>query len=133
MEGEINVEAQDLLNYKNWAVAGDVLNSSKYAYRIVNSLIQAGFNAQGVNPRDETGTVYKSLKEVSGGIEVLDLCIHPLKGIGIVKEAHELNIDNILIQPGAESQEILEYCRTNGMTAIEGCALVELFYRRARG
>jgi len=43
-----------------------------------------------------------------------------------VKQAKELGIDKVLIQPGAETIEILDYCRENGITAIEGCALVEL-------
>ncbi|MCJ7689967.1 MAG: CoA-binding protein, partial [Clostridiaceae bacterium] len=59
-------------------------------------------------------------------IEVLDLCINPNKGIKIIQEAHELKIDKILIQPGADSTEILNFCRDNGIEAIEGCALVEL-------
>lgn len=119
------MRAQDLLNYKNWAVAGDVLNNSKYAYKILNRLKTAGFSAVGVNPRAVEGEVYKNLKE-AGTVEVLDLCINPRSGIELVKEAKELGIKYILIQPGAESEEILEYCSENGIVAIEGCALVEL-------
>jgi predicted CoA-binding protein len=43
-----------------------------------------------------------------------------------VEESIKLNIDKILIQPGAESNEILSLCKDKGIIAIEGCALVEL-------
>lgn len=123
------MQAQELLNYKNWVVVGDVGNPSKYAFRILNSLKNAGFNVEGVNPRDTSGNYHKSLKEVSYKIEVIDLCINPITGLKVVQEAKELNINKILIQPGAESQDILNYCKDNGITAIEGCALVELSRR----
>lgn len=122
------MQAQELLNFKNWVVVGDVLNNSKYAYRILNSLKSEGFNIEGVNPRDITGNVYESLKDVNYKIDVIDLCINPIIGLNIIKEAKELNIDKILIQPGAESEDIIEYCNKNNITAIEGCALVELSY-----
>jgi len=125
------MEAQQLLNYENWVVVGDVLNSAKYAHRILNSLKEAGFNVVGVNPRDTTGSAYKSLSEVPYEIEVIDLCINSINGLAILKEALDLGIKKVLIQPGAESNEILEFCSSNKIIAIEGCALVEIsFYKR---
>lgn len=126
------MEAQQLLNHKNWAVVGDVLNSSKYAHRILGSLEEAGFNVVGVNPRDTSGKIYKSLAEVPYNIEVIDLCINSITGAAIMKEAHESGIKKVLIQPGAESDEILEYCKNNDIIAIEGCALVELSYYKRK-
>ncbi|MBC2582199.1 CoA-binding protein [Clostridium sp. DJ247] len=120
------MEALKLLDYKNWVVVGDVLNHNKYAYRIINSLKNANFNAEGVNPRDTTGEVYKSLDKVPYKIDVIDLCINPIDGLKVIKSAIELNIDKVLIQPGAESDEILNLCKSNGIIAIEGCVLVEL-------
>ena len=120
------LKAREFLDYKNWAVAGDVLNTSKYAYKILDCLKRDGFNTVGVNPSAESESVYKSLSDIPYKVEVLDLCINPFKGIKIVKEAQKLKIDKILIQPGAESAEILDFCRANGIHAVKGCVLVEL-------
>lgn len=120
------MKASELMNYKNWVVAGDVLNNQKYAYRIKMSLKQAGFNVSGMKPGISSEGVYSSLKEVPYTIEVLDLCINAKDGINVVKEAKELGINKILIQPGAESKEILEFCKNNDIIAVEGCALIEL-------
>jgi predicted CoA-binding protein len=125
----IRVNASEFLDYKNWVVVGDVLNPSKFAYKILNALKRDGFNTVGVNPSVEYGEVYNKSSDVPYKIEVLDLCINPRKGIEIVKEAHALKIDKILIQPGAQSAEILSYCKENGIQAVEGCALVELSNR----
>jgi uncharacterized protein len=120
------MRANELMNHKNWVVVGDVINSSKYAYKILHRLRDNEYNVSGVNPRAKDGDVYKSLAEVPYGIEVIDLCINPALGIEIAKEAKEIGIKYILIQPGAESEEILSFCVNNDIIAIEGCALVEL-------
>ena len=120
------MKANEFLSYKNWTVVGDVLNPSKYAYKILDSLKKAGFNVMGVNPSADDKVIYNCLSDIPYNVEVLDLCINPHKGIKILKEAHVLKIDKVLIQPGAESPEIIEFCKVNGILAIEGCALVEL-------
>lgn len=120
------MRAQELMDYKNWVVVGDVLNSSKYAYKILHRLKDNGYNVDGVNPRAKSEEVYKALTEVPYNIDVIDLCINPISGVEIMKEAETLGIKYVLIQPGAESEEILDYCRNNGISAIEGCALVEV-------
>ncbi len=122
----IILNANEFLNYKNWIVVGDVLNPLKYAYKILNSLKRDGFNVVGVNPSIKNEGVYNSLRDIPYKVEVLNLCINPYKGIKVIQEAHELKIDKVLIQPGAESSEILKFCKANGMLAIEGCTLIEL-------
>ncbi|MEY8000769.1 CoA-binding protein [Clostridium sp. Mt-5] len=126
------MKASNLLYYKNWAVIGNVSKEGKYAFKILNSLKAAGFNVVGVNPRDIAGSIYDSLEKVLPKVHVLDLCINPAVGIDIVKAANKLGIDKILIQPGAESQEILDFCNNNGIDAVEGCALVELSKRHQK-
>ena len=120
------MKASEFLNFKNWVVVGDVLNPSKYAYRILDALKRDGFNVLGVNPSADDKEVYISLRDIPYKVEVLDLCINPHKGIKILQEANVLKIDKVLIQPGAGSPEIIEFCKVNGILAIEGCALVEL-------
>lgn len=126
------MDGQSLLEYDNWVVVGDVLNSSKYAHRILNKLKEAGFNVQGVNPNSDDKSIYKYLKDIPYKVDVIDLCINPINGLKIVEEAYSLAINKILIQPGAESEDILSFCAEKGIIAIEGCALVELSYYRRK-
>lgn len=93
----IILKASDFLDYKDWVVVGDVLNHFKYAYKILNSLKEAGFNVVGLNPSIKNDEPYNSLSDIPYKIEVLNLCINPIKGIKILQEAHELKIDKVLI------------------------------------
>lgn len=116
----------DLMKFKNWVVVGDVANPTKYAYRILSKFLSAKFNASGVNPRSTKEGIYKSLEQVPYKIDAIDLCINPRDGIEIARQAKELGIRYILIQPGAGSEEIINFCRNNNIVAVEGCALVAL-------
>lgn len=119
---------KDFLTFKNWCVVGDVGNEKKYAYKILNKLNEKGYNVVGVSLKGGEN-IFKSLSEVPYNIAVIDLCINPVKGIEFIKEAKSLGINKVLIQPGAESEEILNFCKENGICSIEGCVLVELSRR----
>ena len=122
-------EKKAMLDYKNWAVVGDVLNPTKYAYTIKNRLKDTGYKVFEVNPRDKSGAIFSTLTEVKDKIDVIDLCINPHQGIEIVKEAFELGIMKVLKQPGAASEEIILFCKEKGIEYVQSCALVELSRR----
>ena len=120
------MEPKQLLDYKNWVVVGKISDPKKFPFKLLKSLEEGDFNVKGVYSKDESGEAFKTLSDVPYKIDVLDLCINPALGIEIVKEAKKLGIDKILVQPGAESDAILDYCKKEGITAIESCALVLL-------
>jgi len=119
------MEVKDLMYMKNWVVVGDVKNENKYANKILKALKERGYNVSGIHYAGGA-SIFKSLKEVPYNIDVIDLCINPVKGYEYIKEAKDLGIKHILIQPGAESEEILNYCKENYIEVFQDCALVQL-------
>lgn len=119
------MDIREMIKLNNWVVIGDVLNESKYAYKIIEKFKEKDYKVAGVHPRGGE-SIYKSLKDIPFKIDAIDLCINSKLGIKYLEEAKELGIKNVLIQPGAESEEILKYCRDNKINAIENCALVQL-------
>lgn len=127
----------EMLEKKNWLVIGDVLNTSKAAFSIVNKLVLHQKTVHSMNPRitdDElknikatNPNIHNSWATMQGiPIDVVDLCINPGAGIGLLHHARSAGIKNIFIQPGAGSPEIEEFCTANGMTFHNGCVLREL-------
>ena len=70
----------EIMNKQNFVVVGDTLNPEKYAYKIKNQLIDHGYEVECV------GKEKKSINDVNFKIDVLDLCIHPAKGIQLLQE-----------------------------------------------
>lgn len=119
------MDIEELMKLKNWVVIGDVSNETKYANKILNKFKSMEYVVSGVHPKGGE-SIYTTLKEVPYTIEAIDLCINAKYGIEFLKEAKELGVKNVLIQPGAESDEILKYCKENSINAIENCALIQL-------
>ena len=115
-----------MLKRRSWVVIGDVLDPAKPAKRVVQKL-EAGDAkvVHRVNPRDQTGTLHKSLRTVEGPIDVIDLIINSREGLPLIQEAAELGIQHIFIQPGASSPEIEAFCASRDMEVHHGCVLVE--------
>lgn len=119
------MDLEGLIKLQKWAVIGDVGNETKYAYKILSLFKEKGHEVYGVHPKGGEG-IYKSLKDLPVAVEAVDLCINPVLGLKLLEEVKELGIKYVLIQPGAESADILKYCKDNGIEALEGCALVGL-------
>ena len=110
------MDLKEIMDKKNFVVLGDTLNEEKYACKIKNKLKEYHYNVSCV------GKELDSINDVVEEIEVLDLCIHPAKGIQLLKECTK-TIPCVLIQPGAQSEEIFEYLKENNIPYLEGCAL----------
>ena len=118
------MDLREIMEQKHFVVVGDTLNQSKYAYIIKNQLEEHQYQVSCV------GKELSSIDEVEGDIDVIDLCIHPTKGITLLKQMMK-PAKCVLIQPGAESAEIFEYLKTKDIPYLEGCVLVGLrLYRK---
>lgn len=99
---------QEIMAEDRFVVAGDTLNEEKYAFRIKHALLEHGYQVQCV------GKELSSLNDIQGELGIIDLCIHPAKGIGLLRECRK-PCRGVLIQPGAESQEIFDYLKEQGI------------------
>ena len=113
------MDLKDVMDLKNFVVVGNTIAEDKYAYKIKNSLIGCGYNVLCV------GKELSSINEVSFDIDVLDLCINPNVGLKLLQE-NKKQVKTVVIQPGAESEEIINYLKENNIDYLEGCLLVGL-------
>ncbi|HKK95352.1 MAG TPA: CoA-binding protein [Anaerovoracaceae bacterium] len=113
------MDLQETMKEKVFVVVGNTVSEEKYAYIIKKRLLEKGYTVYSV-PKE-----YESINDVPDEIDVIDLCIHPVKGLRLIKECKK-EYKNIVIQPGAESEEILTYLRENSKPFTESCLLVGL-------
>jgi hypothetical protein len=119
---------KDLVNRRVWAVVGASQDTSKFGYKVYWSLRNAGYIVYPVNPRGgelEGALVYPTLADLPELPEVVDLVVPPPVTEQVVREAHQLGISRIWMQPGAESQQAIDFCREQGMSVVyDECAMV---------
>ena len=113
------MDIEQVMNEKNFVVVGDTTNPEKYAYKIKHALLEKQYHVECV------GKELNSLNEVEGQIDIIDLCIHPKKGLPLLKECNK-PFKMIVIQPGAADAELLAYLDAKQLPYLEGCVLVGL-------
>lgn len=113
------MELKDVMKQKNFAVVGNTLDEEKFAYKIKTGMNEKGYNVYPV------GKELTSINDIDGEIDIVDLCIHPAKGIKLLQEC-EKPYKAVVIQPGAGSDEITEYLDKEGIDYINNCLLVGL-------
>ena len=106
---------QEIMQYNNFTVLGNTENPEKYAYKIKEELIQKGYTVACVDKQ------YKSINDVPFDIDVLDICMNPAKAYKLIEETTK-KIKAIIIQPGAESEELKNLLRNKQMPYIDGRA-----------
>lgn len=110
---------KEVMQEKRFVVVGDTLNPDKYAYKIKEAMIKAGYTVYAV------GKELASINDIPDDIDIIDLCINHHKGLKLLQE-NKKNFKGIVIQPGAESPEIIDYLQKNKIPYLEGCLLVGL-------
>jgi predicted CoA-binding protein len=111
------MDLKEIMRQQNFVVAGDTTNPEKYAAKIKTGLAEKGYTAYGV------GKELASINDVPGDIDIVDLCIRADKGLALMKE-NTRPFKCVVIQPGAESPELLGWLDENRVPYIQGCLLV---------
>lgn len=118
----------DFVNRRVWAVVGASHDPRKFGYQVFRSLRDAGYSVYPVNPKGgelEGAKVYRSLADLPQPPEVIDMVVPPAVTEQVVREAHELGLTRVWMQPGAESEASVLYCHEHGMQVVErACAMV---------
>jgi len=116
------MEYDQILNTRNiFAVVGVSSNLKKYGYKVFNNLKTTGYSVYAINPNvDYIGDVkvYDSLKDLPEKIDVVVCIVPPKITLDIVKQAKELDIKNIWMQPGSESEEAINFCKEEKINLI---------------
>lgn len=122
----------DFVNRRLWAIVGASQDRSKYGNRIFRSLRDAGYTVYAVNPNvDEVegAKAYPTLADLPELPDVVDIVVPPPVTERVVQQVHELGLNRVWMQPGAESQAAIEYCQQHGIQVVyDACAMVHKRY-----
>lgn len=110
---------REVMAQTRFAVVGDTLNPEKYACRIKNAMLEAGYTVHAV------GKELASLNDIPDEIDIIDLCINPVKGLALMREC-EKSCKAVVIQPGAGSEELKTWLTENGIEWMDDCLLIGL-------
>lgn len=112
-----------------WAIVGYSENRRKFGHLVLHDLKKAGYVVFPVNRRGgemDGMKVYPSVKELPLAPGVVNIVVPPAQTMMVVRECREAGLERVWMQPGAESEEAIEYCRENGILVVyHACAMIE--------
>jgi predicted CoA-binding protein len=111
------------------AVVGASDNPDKFGGRIYRDLKRKGYRIVPVNPARSTvdGDVcYATLRDLPEPPDIVNIVIPPVTAKLVVQECLALGWHNVWLQPGAESQELLEFLEQHGFSYLaNACIMVK--------
>jgi hypothetical protein len=114
---------------KTIALVGATDRREKWGWKILERLRARGFEVLPVHPTlAEVGgaRAYPSLRELPRRPDGVSLVVPPSATEQAVRLARELGIGRVWMQPGAESDDAIEWCDANGLECVHHkCILVE--------
>jgi predicted CoA-binding protein len=120
----------EFLDHRIIAVAGASRNKQKFGNVIFRELIKKGYEPVPLNPNTEDIEGYKcypTIETLPVEVKALVLVTPPAQSYLLVQEALSHGIKHIWIQQGAESPEVLDFCKKNQINYISGhCILMFL-------
>lgn len=113
----------------NIAIIGASNNKSKFGNKAVRAYLRQGHTVYPVNQMEseiEGLKVYKSILDIPDTIDRVSLYLPPHIGISVLDEIAQKGIEEIFINPGAESRELLDKAEQLGLNTIIACSIIDI-------
>ncbi|HXJ74767.1 MAG TPA: CoA-binding protein [Candidatus Dormibacteraeota bacterium] len=108
-------------------VLGASANRAKFGNKAVRAFLQQGFKVYPVNPREtliEGVPCYKTTADVPERPDRISVYVPPTVLLGLLPAIAAKGCDELWLNPGAESQEVLAKAEELGLNVIQACSIV---------
>jgi predicted CoA-binding protein len=112
---------------KSVAVIGASSNRRKFGNKAVRAFQSAGYRVIPINPHEtaiEGIPTFRSVLDVPGPIDMATVYVPPAVGEQVIGEIARKGISEVWLNPGAESDALVEKARSLGIRPIEACSIV---------
>ncbi len=113
----------------NVAVLGASAKPERYSYKAVKLLAEQGYGVFPVHPssRPIDGIrCYGSLGQVEHEIDTITVYLSARNSTPLIDDIIAVNPRRVILNPGAESDELEKRCREAGIEVMNACTLVLL-------
>ncbi|QDU64887.1 CoA binding domain protein [Planctomycetes bacterium Pan216] len=112
---------------KTVAILGASSNRDKFGNKSVRAHLQQGFKVFPVNPRAETIEglkCYPSISEVPGPLDRVSIYLPPAIGLEVIEEVAACKPNEVWLNPGAESNELIRRAEELGLHVVVACSIL---------
>jgi uncharacterized protein len=111
------------------AVVGASPNRERYSNMAVRSLVERGYRVIPIHPSAaeiEGIPTKRAIGDLEPGVDTVSMYVNPATGLGMVDELARLNPGRVVLNPGAESEALVQRLEGAGLHVVCACTLVML-------
>ena len=111
------------------AVIGASNVKEKYGNKAVRAYLRQGWTVYPVNPNErevEGLKSYASVTDIPGPVQRATLYLPPEVGVGVLEGLKQKGVEELYVNPGAESDELMTKAEALGLNAIWACSIVDI-------
>lgn len=112
---------------KTVAIIGASNNRSKFGNKAVRAFQQQGYTVYPVNPREkeiEGLPAFESIKDVPERLQMVSVYLRPAVLLDILPDIATRGCDELWLNPGTESDEVLAMAQKLGLNVVQACSIV---------
>ena len=112
---------------KTVAVIGASSNREKWGNKAVRAFRQQGYSVFPVNPNEpeiEGLKTFVSIRDVPVRPDTVTVYLPPPRLLKILPDIAACGCDELFLNPGTESAEVLAECERLGLNAIQACSII---------
>jgi predicted CoA-binding protein len=114
---------------KTCAIIGDVHNPAKWANKSLRAHQMSGYRVFGVHPDGgevEGAAVYTSLEQVPDRLDRISVYLRPSLVMETLDAIAAKGCNELFLNPGTYTPEVVERAGTLGLNAIRACSIVDV-------
>lgn len=107
------------------AIIGASADPSKFGNKSIHAHLRAGYEVFPVNPKEETIEglkCFKSILDVPGTLDRISLYLPPPVAVKVLDDIAKKGCQELWVNPGVESPELMEKASALGLNAIFACS-----------
>jgi hypothetical protein len=111
------------------AVLGASRDRRKYGNKAVRAYVESGYTVYPVNPKEETIEglkTYPNLDSTPAEVDFISLYVPPAVGLQLVPAIAAKKPREVWLNPGSESDELIESAADHHLRTIVACSIVTL-------
>ena len=114
---------------KTVAIIGASNDQNKFGNKAVRGFVQRGYKVFPVNPNEkevEGLTAYKRITDLPVRPEMVTIYVPPAVTLKLLPEIAEKGCDELWLNPGSESEEVMAEAERLGLNTIQACSILAI-------